>query len=629
MRAASKNWMGRLLMAVVMGVIVVSFAIWGIGDIFRGFGAGALGTVGSTEISKETMRFAYQNELQRLQQQTGRVITNDQARLAGVDRQVLGRLVTEATLDQKARSLGLAMSDAQVAKSITTDPMFKGPGGEFDRNRFDAALRDSGYNERSFVREQKAIYLRREIGEALAGLLETPDALLMAVDRFRGEARSVDYVVLTPAAAGDIPGPSDADLQKFYEARKSSFVAPQYRKIVTLALTPATAAKPEDISDADAQKIYDATKTQRFGTPERREVQQIVFPSEAEAAAASDKIKAGATFEAIAAERKLTPKDTDLGLVTRADIHDKAIADAAFALKQGETSGPVKGEFGYALVRAAGITPENVRPFAEVAPQIKQDIARDRAKKTVQVLHDKIEDQRASGKPLAEAAKSAGLETRTIEAIDNQGNDRNGMPVPGLVSGPELLRAVFASDIGVDNETIATRDNGYVWFEVAQVDPSRQLSFDEVKDRVAAAWKADEMDKRLAQKASDLVKQLRGGGELSKIAAEQKLELKHDSGVRRSGGEGLDPQAIVAIFNEPDKGAGSASSPAGRIVFQILDTSLPNFNAESDSNKQMSAQLKQALADDLLTQYIQRLEKDYGVKISDQAVREAIGASEQ
>lgn len=629
MRAASKNWMGRLLMAVVMGVIVVSFAIWGIGDIFRGFGAGALGTVGSTEISKEAMRFAYQNELQRLQQQTGRVITNDQARLAGVDRQVLGRLVTEATLDQKARSLGLAMSDAQVAKSITSDPMFRGPGGEFDRARFDNALRDSGYNERSFVREQKAIYLRREIGEAVAGLLETPDVLLMAVDRFRGEARSVDYVVLTPAAAGDIAAPSDAELQKFYDGRKASFVAPQYRKIVTLALTPANAAKPEDVSDADAQKIYDSTRTQRFGTPEKREVQQIVFPSEAEAQAASEKIKGGATFDAIATDRKLTSKDTDLGLVTRADIHDKAIADAAFSLKQGETSAPVKGEFGYALVRASSITPENVKPFAEVAQQIKQDIARDRAKKTVQVLHDKIEDQRASGKALADAAKSAGLETRTIEAIDQQGNDRNGMPVPGLVAGPDLLRAVFASDIGVDNETIATRDNGYVWFEVAQVDPSRQLSFDEVKDRVAAAWKADETEKRLAQKATDLVKQLRAGGELSKIAAEQKLEVKHDSGVRRSGAEGLDPQAIVAIFNEPDKGAGSASSPAGRIVFQILDTSVPNFNADSDSNRQMANQLKQALADDLLTQYIQRLEKDYGVKISDAAVREAIGASEQ
>jgi peptidyl-prolyl cis-trans isomerase D len=629
MRAASKNWLGRSLMALVMGVIVVSFAIWGIGDIFRGFGEGKLGSVGSTEISRETFRYAYQNELQRLQQKAGRVVTNDQARAAGVDRQVLGKLVTEAALDQRAQSLGLMMSDAQVAKSITTDPMFKGVNGEFDRSRFDALLRDNGYNERSFVREQKAIYLRQEIGEAIAGRVETPEILTAAVDRFRNETRSIDYVALTPASAGEIPAPTDADLQKFYDARKASFVAPQYRKIVTLAVTPATVAKPEDVSDADAQKVYDAVKTQRFGSPEKRVVQQIVFPNEDEAKAASDKIKAGANFDSIAADRKLTAKDIDLGTVTRADLHDPAVAEAAFSIKPGEVSAPAKSAFGVALVRVVSVTPEVVKPFAEVAQQLKTELARDRAKKAVQVLHDKIEDQRAAGKPLAEAAKGAGLEARTVDAIDAQGNGKDGQPVQGLVSTPELLRAVFASDIGVDNETIATRDNGYVWFEVAQIDPSRQLSLDDVKDKVAAAWKADETDRRLAEKASDLVKQIKDGGELAKIAAAQKLDLKHDSGVKRSGGEGLDPQTIVAIFNQPDKGAGSASTAGGRVVFQILDTANPDFNPDSDVNKQMAAQLKQMIADDIITQYIQRLQQDYGVKISETALREATGAGEQ
>lgn len=625
MRAASKNWMGRLLMAVVMGVIVVSFAIWGIGDIFRGFGAGSLGTVGSVEITKEAYRFAYQSELQRLQQQNGRVVTNDQARAAGIDQQILGRLVTDATLDQKARALGLAMSDAQAAKSITGDPQFRDVSGQFDKTRFDAALRDNGYNERTFVREQKALYLRREIGEAIAGRAEAPEILLAAIDRLRNETRSVEYVVLTPAAAGDIPTPSDDELRKFYDARKASFVAPQYRKIVTLPLTPATAAKPEDVSDADAQKVYDQVKGQRFGSPEKRALQQIVFPNDAEAAAAAEKIKGGASFDSIATERNLSARDIDLGVVARADVHDKGIADAAFALKEGEVSAPVKGAFGTALVRVASITPESVRPFADVAAQIKGDLAKDRARKTVQTLHDKIEDQRASGKPLAEAAKSVGLEARTIDAIDAQGNGKNGLPVEGLVSTPELLRAVFASDIGVDNETIATRDNGYVWFEVSQIDPSRQLNFDEVKDRVAAAWKADETAARLAQKAADIVKKLKDGGELSKIAADEKLELKHNAAVKRSGADGLEPQSIVAIFNEPDKGSGSASAPSGRVIFQILDTAVPDFNPDSDINKQLAGQLRQYVAEDILTQYIQRLEQEYGVKISQTALREAIG----
>ena len=626
LRTASKSWFGKAIMTIVFGVIIVSFAIWGIGDIFRGFGQGKLGAVGTTEISAEAYRFAYQSELQRLQQRMRRAVTNDEARQAGLDRQVLGRLVTEAALDQKARNLGLAMSDEQLAKSVQSDPTFKDPvTGAFDRARFDAVLRDNGFNERTFVREQKATYLRQELGEALAGALETPQAMLAAVDRYRGQARSVDYVILTPANAGEAAQPSEDELKKFYDDRKAQFFAPQYRRVVTLAVTPTSAARPDEVSDADAQKVYDAAKETRFGTPEKRDIQQIVFPSEAEAQAAADKIKGGASFDSVASDRKLSPKDIDLGSLTRAQMSDPAAANAAFALKTGETSAPVSGKFGVALVRVTKITPAVARPFADVAGEIKAEIARDRAKKSVQTLHDRIEDQRASGKSLADAAKAAGLEARTIDAIDERGLDRNGLPVTDLVAPADLLRAVFASDIGVDNETISTRDNGYVWFEVQKVDPQRQLGFDEVKDKVAAAWRADTTDKRLADKAAELVKKLRDGGQLSKIAADEKLQLKHDSNVRRTGAEGFEPQAIIAVFNQPDHGAGSASTPGGRLVFQILDTATPEFNADTDANREMAKQLKALIADDLLTEYVQRLQNEYGVRINEAAVRAATG----
>src|SRR5690349_14971491 len=114
-RQASANWLGKTVMTVVMGLLVVSFAIWGIGDIFRGFGRSSLAKIGSTEIGIEQFRQLYNDRLQQLGRQLGRPISPDQARALGFDQQLLGQLVSETALDERARDLWLATSDAEVA----------------------------------------------------------------------------------------------------------------------------------------------------------------------------------------------------------------------------------------------------------------------------------------------------------------------------------------------------------------------------------------------------------------------------------------------------------------------------------------------------------------------------------
>src|SRR6476660_5584818 len=99
---ASSTWLGKALMAVVMGGLIISFAIWGIGDIFRGFGLNAVAKIGGTEISIEQFRQYYTDKLQQISRQAGRPITPDQARGMGLDRQLLGQLVAETTLDEQA-----------------------------------------------------------------------------------------------------------------------------------------------------------------------------------------------------------------------------------------------------------------------------------------------------------------------------------------------------------------------------------------------------------------------------------------------------------------------------------------------------------------------------------------------
>ncbi len=136
---ASGSWLGKTIMAGVMGVLVISFAIWGIGDIFRGFGLNSVAKVGSTEISIEQFRQFYNDRLQQLGRQLGRAITPDQARSLGIDRQIIGQFIAETALDEKARSWRLSLSDAEIARLIMNDPNFRGANGQFDRDRFTAA----------------------------------------------------------------------------------------------------------------------------------------------------------------------------------------------------------------------------------------------------------------------------------------------------------------------------------------------------------------------------------------------------------------------------------------------------------------------------------------------------------
>src|SRR5213083_2081660 len=171
MRKASSNWLGKTIMAVVMGVLIISFGVWGIADIFRGFGQSTVAKVGHTEISLNEFRQIYTDRLQQISRQFGRPLTPDQARAFGLDRQVLQQTIAEAALDEEARRIGLGQSDAEAMRVIYNDPNFKGLGGNFDPARFQATIRQYGYTEQRYLAEQRRVGLRRQIsGTIAAGL---------------------------------------------------------------------------------------------------------------------------------------------------------------------------------------------------------------------------------------------------------------------------------------------------------------------------------------------------------------------------------------------------------------------------------------------------------------------------
>lgn len=628
MRKASSNWLGKAIMAVVMGVLIVSFGVWGIADIFKGFGESTLATIGHTTISINEFRQLYTERLQQIGRQFGRPLTMDQARSFGLDRQLLQQTIAEAALDEEARRLGLGQSDAETMRMIVSDPNFRGVNGNFDPARFQAVIRQYGFSEQRYVTDQRKVSLRRQIAGAISAGLEPPKATIEALSRFRNEQRSIEYVKLDAAQAGTIDPPSPETLAGYFDDHKTQFRAPEYRKIAFVAMTPEEIGKWSDVSDEDARKLFEQRRD-RLGTPEKREVSQMVFPNAEEAQAARGRIASGSSFEDLAKERGLNSSDVDLGLVAKSGIIDPAIADAAFSLPSGEVSQPVQGKFGVALVKIGKIE-HGVEPsYESVASNLKKEIAIERARKSVAELRDKMEDERGGGAGVIEAAQKLGLAAVTIDAVDRSGRLPNGQLATNIPRGLDVVSQAFNSDVGVDNDPISF-NGGYVWYDVLGITPSRERPLDEVKDQVETRWRDDQISSRLKAKATEMVQKLERGGNLADEASTAGSKVETAAGFQRDASPpGVPTSAITAAFRTAKDGVGQTAGTGGSewIVFRVTDVSVPPVDLASDDFKKLKETLQRGLSDELVAQYVTRLETNIGTTINQAAFAQVTGAN--
>ncbi|HZH12584.1 MAG TPA: SurA N-terminal domain-containing protein [Microvirga sp.] len=627
MRKAGQTLVGKTIATVFFTGLIISFAVWGIGDIFRTRPESTVAEVGNTQISVNQVRNAYTNQLQQLGRQFRTVISPEQARLLGLDQQVINSLVTEAVMAEEAKRLGLSVSDQLVARSVMDNPAFKGADGQFNRALFDQVLRNASLSEAGFVQEQRSAMARAHLADALAGNVTVPAAAKDAMHRYTSERRAASYFILTPALAGDIAAPTGEQLQSFYEERKGTFRAPEYRAVNVVALDAAAIAKPEAVPDADARQRYEQQKA-KYGQPERRTIQQIPFTSLEDAQAAAAKIKEGATFEAVAAERGVSASGLELGTFAKAEMLDPAVANAAFGLPENGVSDPIQGRFGPVLVRVTQVQAEAVRPFEDVAADVRGELARERAQGQIEKIHDEIEDLRAGAKPLADIAKEKGLTLVQVPAMDAQGLDKAGNPV-NAPSREAVAKAAFASDIGVDNEPLRVA-TGYVWYDVTGIEPSREKTLDEVRDQVATLWREDQVNQRLAEKARQLTERLEKGEAIEAVAQEANAPVKSAADLARNAAkDDLSAEAVNRIFATPVGKAGHAANAAdSRAVYKVTAATVPPLPSTSQQVQNIENQLRNGMSDDLINQYIAQARQDLGVTINQQALRQATGSAE-
>ncbi len=621
LRSAARTWVAKLLLVV----LVISFAVWGIsGQITSGLGRTMWWRRRHHGLALE-YRLAYNRQIAVLSQQFGRAITREQARALGIEDQVLAQMVAGAVLDEQASELGLGLSEDKLAALTMEDPAFRGPDGQFDRQQFEFALRQIGMRPEDYLRNRAQMAVRQQIVEAVTDGLSAPDTFLRAVALYRGEDRTVDYLALPTSLVEPIEEPAENILEAWFEENKATYAAPEYRTISYVKLEPVDIADESAVTDEQIREDYESNK-ERFTTPEQRTIEHIVFKSKEDAQRALDSIRGGTTFDSLVASESKTQADTLLGTFTKERVPDSAVAEAAFKLQANEVSGIVDGAFGPVLLRVTEIKPEVVRPFAEVAPEIRRDLALVEANRVLLDAHDSYEDSRAAGETLREAAAKLNLDVVTVE-VDRNGRLPDGTVVTDIPQSPELLRAAFETEAGIENPAIDVGGSGFVFYEVEQITPARDRSLDEVREKVVADWKASETVKRLTAKAAELEKRLKDGTPMETLAAELSLETQTKRGLKREANDSdFGSEGVASVFARSEGGTGIIAAPDGdtHLLFEVTEVFEPAGASAEAVPEEGQRAFASGMADDLLDQLVVRLHGQYEVLVNRSAIEQAL-----
>lgn len=626
LRRGAVNWLSKILLAL----LIVAFAVWGVADVFRGYGRGTIARIGNTEISVDEYRQAYQDELASIQRRMGgRRLTSEQIKLLGIEQRTLSRLIGAAAIDTHARQLHLSLSDQGIAEIVRQDPAFQDADRTFSSRTFQSYLRQNGMSEARYVAMRRKEEVRDQLTDTLLAGLSPPQFLVDLLHRYQAETRVIEFMNPDYDKLVKTPEPDDAKLREYYEQNKRQFVTPELRKINVLLLARDDIKSRLDIGEDEIKAAYERDK-EKYDIPEKRRVQQLSFPDKAAAEKAYAELAKAKDFKEAVAKLGFKESDTDLGLLARKDMIDSKIADAAFGLKKDELSKPVEGQFAIVLVRVGEIAPGKQRTYEDVKGEIRDRMAEERVNREMQALHEKAESERSAGKTLQEIGESLKLAFREVAQIDRSGKTGDGKPAIEHAEAARIAQAAFSGSAGLEAEATELGDGGYAWIDVLAVTPEKQKPFEAVQAEVKAGAIEQERRKEIAAFAARLVERLTSGEPFEALAKEIAAKAEKTGPVtRNTSPQGLPQNAVQLAFALPKGSATSAPTVDGkaRIVLRVADV-VPAAAPTPEQVNQMKAELARQLQNDVLAEYLEGLQARYGLTVNEAARKQALGTEQ-
>lgn len=599
MLAAIRGFAKSPVAILLMGLLIVSFAIWGVQDAFKAKVALWVIKAGSHEVSASDFKDAFERAVRSEEQKVGRPIPRDEAIAAGADRQILSGLADQNAVAELVKRLGVRPDDKLVLAELAQNPAFTDPlTGRFSYKAYRRVLADNRVSWEAVEADTRDGIAQRHLFSGLGVGTKLPTIYSTMMAAYMLEGRNADFILLGEHAVAAPTKPTDSQLKAYMQEHESQFKMPEFRTISLVRFSAGAVAPAMTADPAEVQKRFDVEKAS-LNTPERRVFVQINLKDAGKATTAAARLAKGEDPAAVA--KALGATSTPYPATSQRAIPDPKVAAAVFALQPGQSSAPIASEFGTVVVKLLAITPAKEASLDEARAKIEGELKSEAAETKVYDLEKKYMDARESGAQLAKAAQVAGVKVYPLGPLTAQGVIKaTRQKEPALTD--KMLAEAFALPVGGETEVEDLGKGEAYALRVDAITPAALPNLDEVRPLIAQRYMVADLIKRLQARGAELSARLDKGEPIDKVAASAGLQVQHVKDVSQATAaqhQNLGQAFLTKLFAAKPGDTFTADTGAGVVVGKVSAITSGKLDEVARAASQGQSQVANMMMNDM------------------------------